>query len=653
LVPPRTLHTIGLSILLSGVLLAASACSRDAAPERGERRIADLAELARAPRDPATKPRLLVIGIDGASWDYIDPLIAAGELPNLARLRREGASARLRSVPCHFTPPAWTTMFTGMLPPRTGVYSFGSWDPETRTFRTVSARDVAVPALWDVASAAGLRVASVGVPVTYPARAIHGVQVGGLDTPKNHGPQLRFTPAAGRLPPGEAGLESFAPPLSAALEDEHNLLFPIFRDSLDDGVPKYDRVRLRVIAKGTGPQKQRTLGRFDFPVGEFSPWVRVRAERDGGALDDAFLKLQFESPDAGFRASPSFFRIDQPYTHPRELAAELEKQFGYYLPHEFLPMELVPAAARDGAEAARWFLAREPWDLFLFVFGESDNAHHLVGFDASVLPVYREIDALLGEAMSGLDARTTLAVVSDHGFGEFDETVDLNQFLAELGLLRWLRPGEIDHDQSVVFHHMWHLYFDAGKLTAEELSRRGVEIRSGESPRQALARHLQQAARGIRAPDGRALPIELTPVPEGAVGDAPDMAVTGYPDRVWVEFWNLQHPGDALVSPLAEGERWKHARDGIAAFYGARIEPGDLGTLEIQDVAPTLLDLLDLPLADGLDGRAIAGALTREAASRPLVRVGSYPARAPLEGDAADAQAEFEATLRALGYVRD
>ena len=65
----------------------------------------------------------------------------------------------------------------------------------------VSSRDVAVPAVWDVASAAGLRVASVGVPVTFPAHPIHGVLVGGLETPKQHGPRLAFHPAVGRFPP--------------------------------------------------------------------------------------------------------------------------------------------------------------------------------------------------------------------------------------------------------------------------------------------------------------------------------------------------------------------------------------------------------------------------------------------------------------------
>src|SRR5262249_10636324 len=150
-------------------------------------------------------------------------------------------------------------------------------------------------------------------------------------------------------------------------------------------------------------------------------------------------------------------------------------------------------------------------------------------------------------------------------FGEFEEAVDLNHFLAEQHLLRWLRPGEIDHAQSVVFHQMWHLYFNPQLVTADELARRGVEIRAGETPRQALIRHLQDAARGIRAPDGRALPIELAPLPEGALGAAPDMAVTGYPARIWPEFWNLQNPSEHVVRKLAPSERWQHARDGIVA----------------------------------------------------------------------------------------
>ena len=380
--------------------------------------------------------------------------------------------------------------------------------------------------------------------------------------------------------------------------------------------------------------------------------MRVRAKRDD-RLVDAFARFQFQESNGefGFRVSPAFYRIDLPFTSPPELAGELEQQFGYYLPHEFLSLELVPTAARDAVSHARWFLARENWDLFLFVFGESDNAHHLAGFAESVLPVYETIDAFLGELIAGLDARTTLVVVSDHGFGPFELSVDLNRFLAEQGLLRWKSPGVIDYDRSLVFHQMWQLYFQPKLLTPEELSRRGVEMRAGETPRQALMRHLADAARAIRAPDGRALPIELVPVPEDAVQPAPDMAVRGYPDGVSVEFWNVEHPSESVVRRLPEEERWKHARDGIAAFYGAQIRPGALGQLAIQDIGPTLLDLLGLPLADDLDGRPIAGLLDDTASRRPIARVAGYPPRTPLPEEEPGAQGGFEEALRALGYA--
>jgi predicted AlkP superfamily phosphohydrolase/phosphomutase len=645
---PRT--CIAFALLL---LLCAGACSSGEPPARGEQRFADLAAFRAQDHRDAARQRVIVIGLDGASWDYIDPQIAAGHLPNLARLQREGAWGRLRSVDTHYTPPAWTTMFTGRLPTKTGVYSFGSWDAQAHAFRMVSSRDVAVPAVWDVASAAGLRVAAVGVPVTYPAHPIEGVMVGGLETPKNHGPHLDFRPAAGRFPPSAPSERSFAPPASTVLEDEHNVLFVFFLDSQDDAVTRYDRVELRVVAKGPGLPERRTLGHYHFALGEFSPWVRVRVDRDG-RRDDAFVRVQFEAPhgDFGFRVSPAFFRIDEPFTSPRALAGELERHFGYYLPHEFLSMDLVPTAARDGVAHARWFLARESWDLFVFVFGETDNAHHLAGFADSVLPVYETIDAFLGELMENLDPHTTLAVVSDHGFGAFRESVDLNQFLASLGLLRWSRPGVIDHENTIVFHQMWQLYFEPRLLTAEELSRRGVEVRSGETPRAALIRFLTEAARAIRAPDGRALPIELEALPADAVQPAPDMAVKRYPDGVSVEFWNVQHPSHEIVTPLADADRWKHARDGIVAFYGAQVRPGDLGTLAIQDVGATVLDLLGLPLADGLDGKPIAGLQGGSAARRPLARVAEYPPRAPLAEEGTREGPEFEEALRALGYVQ-
>ena len=60
-------------------------------------------------RDPG-RPRVVLIGIDGASWDRIDRGIAEGRLPTFARLKREGVSAPLGSLVPTYSPPIWTSM---------------------------------------------------------------------------------------------------------------------------------------------------------------------------------------------------------------------------------------------------------------------------------------------------------------------------------------------------------------------------------------------------------------------------------------------------------------------------------------------------------------------------------------------------------------
>ena len=42
--------------------------------------------------------KVLVLGLDGATWDILDPLMSEGHLPNLARLRhRELPAVSIRS----------------------------------------------------------------------------------------------------------------------------------------------------------------------------------------------------------------------------------------------------------------------------------------------------------------------------------------------------------------------------------------------------------------------------------------------------------------------------------------------------------------------------------------------------------------------------
>lgn len=646
--PSPLLSRVGpLALALAWLSGALGGCGPGAA-ERAELRLPSLRDLpAPAPGEP--RRRVVLIGIDGASWDFLDPLLEQGELPNLARLVRTGARARLRSLECHFTPPAWTAMLTGEPPERTGIHTFGRFDRAAREFVSVSSADLVVPTVWDVASFAGRRVAVVNVPVTYPAWPVNGVMVSGIMTPSDHGPapSLRPVPFRGRIPyDGERRV--FSPVVTGALGDELNLMRVALLDTTDDGESRADRVELSVFAPGDAQRRAE----LSFPVGEFSPWVPVRVRRDG-EIADAWTRLRFGPSGLSVEFAPTFFALDLPFTYPPSLAAELERRFGFYLPHQFLPLTLVPRAAKEAAGHALYFLDREAWDLFAYVFGSSDNMHHLVGFGPEAVEVYREIDRFLGELVERMGPETTLVVASDHGFAEYEHRIDVNRRLADVGLLRQTPDGGIDFDRSLVFHNLWHLWFEPAQPTREALESHGVRVAAGETPRAALERRVREALAGIRSRDGRPFPVEAHPVAPGAAGDPPDMRLRGSYDGYRVEFWNLTHRTRQVVS--SPSERWAHERDGILLIAGDSVRPGaDLGTLRIQDVAPLLLDRMGLPVSESLEGRLPAGFLRGEAARRqPVLRVASYAEVAPRRAAPPADPRSFEERLRALGYTRD
>jgi predicted AlkP superfamily phosphohydrolase/phosphomutase len=114
--------------------------------------------------------RVTLIGIDGATWRVLDPLLARGELPNVARLIANGVRAPLRSRIPLYSAAVWTTMATGVRRERHGITDFQM--PDGHLSASVHRR---VPALWTLASDAGLHSAVIGWWVTYPAEAIKGV----------------------------------------------------------------------------------------------------------------------------------------------------------------------------------------------------------------------------------------------------------------------------------------------------------------------------------------------------------------------------------------------------------------------------------------------------------------------------------------------
>lgn len=121
--------------------------------------------------------RVLVVGWDGADWELLSQLVARGLMPNLQKLMAAGTYGELTSLTPLLSPLIWTTMATGEPPEVHGILDFLEVDPESGARVPVTSRKRKVPALWNMASAAGLTVGVSGWWASWPAEAVNGVLV--------------------------------------------------------------------------------------------------------------------------------------------------------------------------------------------------------------------------------------------------------------------------------------------------------------------------------------------------------------------------------------------------------------------------------------------------------------------------------------------
>jgi predicted AlkP superfamily phosphohydrolase/phosphomutase len=140
------------------------------------------------------KRQALVIGLDGATFSILQPLMTQGNLPHLSAMQRQGSWERLLSTIPPVTAPAWSSFMTGVNPARHSVFGFFLRDPTgyayEETVGFVHAGLIRHPTLWDTLSQDGLRIGAVNVPLTYPPRPVNGFMITGMLTPPS---TTRFT----------------------------------------------------------------------------------------------------------------------------------------------------------------------------------------------------------------------------------------------------------------------------------------------------------------------------------------------------------------------------------------------------------------------------------------------------------------------------
>ena len=132
---------------------------------------------------PKTVDRLLVLGLDGATWTVLDPMRQRGLMPNLDAFLAGAASGTLRSTIPPVTTAAWTTMMTGCGPARHGVFDHRYYDAAEGRMKVNHSGRIRVPTVWHLLSGTGRSIVSLNVPGLYPPLKVRGIVVSGMDAP--------------------------------------------------------------------------------------------------------------------------------------------------------------------------------------------------------------------------------------------------------------------------------------------------------------------------------------------------------------------------------------------------------------------------------------------------------------------------------------
>jgi predicted AlkP superfamily phosphohydrolase/phosphomutase len=124
----------------------------------------------------------VLIGLDGATFSILDPLMENGTMPFIKEFMQTGVRAELLSTSNPLTPPAWISLMTGRSPGNHGVFDF-IWAEERKTdhyFTLYDFRDIQCETIWSIVSRQNGKVCSLNFPMMSPPPAVSGCIVPGL-----------------------------------------------------------------------------------------------------------------------------------------------------------------------------------------------------------------------------------------------------------------------------------------------------------------------------------------------------------------------------------------------------------------------------------------------------------------------------------------
>ncbi|MCL4450356.1 MAG: alkaline phosphatase family protein [Candidatus Thermoplasmatota archaeon] len=129
--------------------------------------------------------KVVVIGIDGATWDPILPYIEKNMLPGYSKFWNEGLHGALISTIPYITQPGWKAYSMGKNPGKMGVYFWSRIDWKNFAIKNINSLGFDGKDYWDILSEKKYTVAIIDMPSTYPPKKVNGVMLSGF--PKGDG----------------------------------------------------------------------------------------------------------------------------------------------------------------------------------------------------------------------------------------------------------------------------------------------------------------------------------------------------------------------------------------------------------------------------------------------------------------------------------
>lgn len=282
---------------------------------------------------------------------------------------------------------------------------------------------------------------------------------------------------------------------------------------------------------------------------------------------------------------------------------------------------------RQRFDIARYLMDTRPWDLlFMVCMGTDRVGHYFMRFqdpqhgryddDRRYRDVirnhYRYCDERVGELIANAGTDTVVMVVSDHGLQRLDGKINLNDWLIANGYLcvrepihslTPLKTAPIDWSRTRAWAHGY-----GGQIY---LNIQGRDPQGCVPPSEvdAVLGELEQRLQELHGPEGERLQVEA--VRRQDIYSGP--YVDNCPD-LFVQCENLRYTTSdllghsAMVTPVKElgPDDAAHAPAGFFAMAGPGVPHlGRFAATHLLDVAPTVLDLLGVPVPPDLDGRPI------------------------------------------------